>query len=62
MLELPRSIGDWTVHRRLGSGGMGVVFEVSRGDGHGALKLMNIVDTESKVRFERVSCAEAAQA
>ena len=33
---------------------MGVVFEVSRGDGpRRALKLMNIVDTESKVRFER---------
>jgi len=53
-MQTPRSIGEWTVHRRLGSGGMGVVFEVSRNDeARCALKLMNIVDEESKSRFDR---------
>ncbi|MDE0883129.1 MAG: serine/threonine protein kinase, partial [Myxococcota bacterium] len=53
MLE-PTQIGDWTVHRRLGAGGMGVVFEVSRDGGERlALKLMNIMDDEGKLRFDR---------
>jgi serine/threonine protein kinase/tetratricopeptide (TPR) repeat protein len=52
--QMGSRIGEWTVGRRLGSGGMGVVFEVTDATGDlRALKLMNLLDEVSKRRFVR---------
>lgn len=36
----PRRVGPWTIHSRLGAGGMGVVYHATRDDRHAALKVI----------------------
>ena len=36
----PRSVGPWTIHSRLGAGGMGVVFYATKGPAAAALKVI----------------------
>lgn len=56
--ELPESFGDFAVIRRIGSGGMGVVYEAIQRSlqRHVALKVMNTIASEkpqNKMRFRR---------
>lgn len=56
--ELPESFGDFAVIRRIGSGGMGVVYEAIQRSlqRHVALKVMNAIASEkpqNKMRFRR---------
>ena len=56
--ELPKSFGDFEVIRRIGSGGMGVVYEAIQRSlqRHVALKVMNAIASEkpqNKIRFRR---------
>ncbi len=39
-LHDPRTVGPWTVHSRLGAGGMGVVFYATRGEQAAAVKVI----------------------
>ena len=57
-VELPESFGDFEVIRRIGSGGMGVVYEAIQRSlqRHVALKVMNAIASEkpqNKMRFRR---------
>ena len=53
-MELPQRIGNWTVVRRLGAGGMGTVFEViDSAETVRALKLLNVSEEVASRRFLR---------
>lgn len=52
----PSTVGPWRIHRRIGSGGMGVVYQASRGDQTAAVKVVHpglLADPATHARFAR---------